>query len=377
MGTPIPPDPTPGHAPAPAPGRAPERRPRPARRSFAVAGIIVGITLLLARCSPAVTTASAPLLPLPGALGKGGPAEAGTPEKLPANQDAPPGEQPADDGGARSTTDDTKGNGSPPPSDPERGGSKGTTTTASRAPAASEASFCRFLGMFTHPIRELHGDGAGAIPVELADEVERLSAGFRDDPDFDLHGGAEDMLVIWRWAVSACTQQMAGQPPRFRLVQFEDQLAGLGPIDVCATLSAGEVEAAFSGVADAEVTSSKASATTYANRCAYEVSIGARSPVELRVSVDDRWGILDGNCIGRDGGGEVTLSPAERACLVSSAMNGSWQLYLEQRSRTVSIELRWPVRDARPPSTDAGRQVVERLYASIAPAVVPGKEGER
>jgi len=74
---------------------------------------------------------------------------------------------------------------------------------------------------------------------------------------------------------------------------------------------------------------------------------------------------------------ELTRPPAERACLISNVQTGHFNLYLEQRSRTVSVELRWPILDVRKPSADQGRQMVEKLYASIAPDVVLGTPGDR
>lgn len=352
------------------------RRPRhPARRSFALAATVIALTLLMGRCSPNLEAAALPNWPTDSAARSLASSAGDARGELPTGDRGAPGEDPALEGGATGERE-SRGEGAPPPPDGQGGTDRaGATTTTISPPSPQDASFCRLLGEFVQPIRELGPADAGLVPRQISGEVERVHAGYRDDPAFELHGGAEDMLAIWRWAERTCDEPMAGQPARFRLVQFEDQLAGQGPVDVCAALTAEDVEAALALAGRASVEDVRATSTGVSASCTYDVDFGSGSTEQLTVAVRDEWGILEGSCAERDGR-ERDTEPADRACVVSSS-RGVWALFAELRSRTVSIEVRWPTLDDEPPDADRALEVLERLYVSIAPSVVLGIEPQR
>lgn len=351
-------------------------RTRPARRSFAVAAVVIGLTLLLARCSPNLEAAALPNWPTYRAIGS--PASStGAAANRPSGGAPSSDEDPTLRDGAMSTGSTQREPGSPPRDGDASGGRGEETTTTTEPSTQEEVLFCRHLGEFVAPIRELGPDDARSVPKEIADEVERVHAGYRDDPDFDRHDGAEDMLAIWRWAARRCSEPMAGQPARFRLVQFEDQLAGQGPIDVCDALPDDDVAAAFAPLTTVTVKDAKPRTSRLSSQCTYTVDFGGGKTKDLSVTVDDRWGIVEGSCVGRSGAQEVDLEPAERACRTSSRPSGVWALYAEQRSRTVSIELRWPILDSKAPSDEQAQAIVADLYRSLSPSIVLGSRTPR
>ncbi len=349
-------------------------RDRQGRRAAGVALGLMAVTLLLGRCAPDPAGAFLPGLATPAGSPSGTGHGSGGTIPLPSG-DGEGGPNPDDTAGTTSPDrPTTTTDGELPEEDPRPGGSSSTTEPpASVDPDEQAQWFCVHLGQFVQPISQLDPARVGDVPSAVRKEVERLRAGLVDDPQFERNGGSADMLAIWRWAAEACVEPMAGQPARLRLIQFEDQLAGQQPVDVCRTLDDRVVEEAFEGLAEApEVRSAEPGRGYGETQCTIEVEVG-RGDATLTVTVRDGWGELEGRCVEREGTRVQDLPEADRACRLESRPSGDWLLVAEHRSRTVLIDLDWPILDEPAPGDGTVRRALEALHAAIAPVAVLGK----
>lgn len=337
-------------------------------RAATLAATVVALTLLLAQCVPGSRGHARPNWgggygnpPQPSgsaAAGTLGPPEApqsgggvdGSDAEIGAGSTAAP-ESSAPSGTAAQT---------PTISSPPSTGSPATPPSAGPAVDA----LCRQLTEFRQPIKQIDAGTLAELPPAIREQSLRIKAGYVDDPDYELHEGAADMRAVWEWVATTCPSgSVAYQRPGWYLQRFEDVLAGLAPVDVCAALTTSDVSSDFGPVGSS--TGSVAD-SGWNSDCQY-FPPGVTDKALLDVQV---W------YVPLVGGGEVwchdgtAVDVGDRACLRKDYM--TLTLTVERRSVAFELALRTATVGDDPADAALAEQLVA-VYAALAPRVLPGE----